>query len=276
MRSAMPSRRSFPFTLAFTALPLLASGCREEKAAPPLSSLAPAPLPTVPGSQPAVADAGIEAAREAAYQVAPAELFGEPVPTGAARVELVGGVAKLRGKDHALEDASARAQLLAAAGGKVLLVPDADTYVAQVAPLLVALEDGKVETWLGHPSGKVAWKLTLRDEAEFNTWLEQPVPGKVRIVQRADGLELVTNMGKVLGADPNGPSLPLRGGRLDVAAERAGLEKVQKRFEAPDICLLPSFGTELAQVAEVLSGTFRAAGEGIFPERCLVYPRPRK
>jgi len=258
------------------ALPLLASGCREEKAAPPLSSLAPAPLPSMPSVPAAAADAGAEALREATYQVAPAALFGEPLPGGAARVELRGGVAKLGGKEHPLEDAAARAHLVSAVGTKVLLVPDADTYLAQAAPLLAALEDGKVETWLGHPSGKVAYKLTLRDEPEFNTWLEQPVPGKVRIVQRADGLELVTNMGKVPGADPNGPSLPLRGGQLDVAAERVGLEKVQKRFEAPDICLLPSFGTELAQVAEVLSGTFRAAGEGIFPERCLVYPRPRK
>ena len=258
------------------ALPLLTAGCREERPAPPLSSLAPAPLPTVPGSQPALApDAGAEASREAAFQVVPAETYGEPLPEGATRLELRGTTAQLSGKAHPVDNAEQRAQLLAAAGGKVLLAPDADTFLAQAAPLLAALEDGKVETWLLHPSGKVAYRLTLRDEPGFNRWLEQPVAGKVRIVQRADGLELVTNLGKVPGADPNGPSLPLRGGQLDVAAERAGLEKVQKRFEAPDICTLPSFGTELSQVAQVLSGTFRAQGEGIFPERCLIYPRPR-
>jgi hypothetical protein len=258
------------------ALPLLAAGCRDEKPAPPLSSLTPAPLPRLPGGAAPAPDAGAEPGREAAYQVAPAALFGEPLPAGAARVELQGGEARLGGQAHRVEDPTQRARLLAAAGGRVLLVPDAETYLAQAAPLLAALEDGKVETWLAHPSGRVAFRLTLRDEPEFNAWLEQPVPGKVRIVQRADGLELVTNLGKVPGGDPNGPSLPLRGGQLDVAAARAGLEKVQKRFEAPDLCVLPSFGTELAQVAEVLSATFRAAGEGIFPERCLVYPRPRK
>ena len=257
-------------------LPLLFTGCKEEKPAPALSSLAPAPLPTLPGSSVAVsADAGSEAAREAAYAVAPAETYGEPLPERAARVELRGEVAQLGGKPFKLDDSAQRAQLLAAAGNKVLLAPDGDTYLAQVAQLLAGLEDGKVETWLLHADGKVAYRLTLRDEPGFNAWLEEPVPGKVRIVQRADGLELVTNMGKVPGADPNGPSLPLRGGQLDVAAARVGLEKVQKRFEAPDICMLPSFGTELAQVAQVLSGTFRAAGQGIFAERCLVYPRPK-
>jgi hypothetical protein len=231
----------------------------------------------MPGSSvPVVADAGTEARREAAYTVAPAETYGELPPEGAARVELHGEVAQLGGKTFKPDDAAQRALLLAAVGSKALLAPDGDTFLAQVAPLLAALEDGKVETWLLHPSGKVAYRLTLRDEPGFNAWLEQPVPGKVRIVQRADGLELVTNMGKVPGADPNGPSLPLRGGQLDVAAERVGLEKVQKRFEAPDICMLPSFGTELAQVAQVLSGTFRAPGQGIFAERCLVYPRPKQ
>lgn len=256
----------------------LLGACREERPAPPLSSLAPPPLPSLPGAAVPAKDAGEEAAREALFEVAPAPVYGEPLPEGGTRISLEGGSARVGGKTFALEDGAARDALLAAAGKRVLLVAsDADTYLAQVSGLLAALDDGDVETWLLHPEGAVAYRLVLRDEVAFNAWLEEPVPGKVRIIQRADGLELSTNMGKVLGKDPNGPSLPVRGGKLDVAAERAGLEKIQERFKgAPDVCVMPSYGTELAKVATVLSGTFRAQGEGIFSERCLVYPRPKR
>jgi hypothetical protein len=36
--------------------------------------------------------------------------------------------------------------------------------------------------------------------------------------------------------------------------------------------LVPSFGTELAKIATALSGFYRAPGERIFSEICLVYP----
>ncbi|MEN9797031.1 MAG: hypothetical protein RL653_727 [Pseudomonadota bacterium] len=255
----------------------LLGACREERPAPSLSSLAPAPLPSLPGAAVPAKDAGEEAAREALFEVAPAPVFGEPLPAGAVRAVLEGSLARVGEKPYALEDASARGALVTAVGKRVLLAPDADTFVAQVSGLLAALDDADVETWLLHPGGAVAYRLVLRDEAAFNAWLEEPVPGKVRIIQRADGLELSTNMGKVVGRDPNGPSIPVRGGKLDVAAERAGLEKIQERFKgAPDLCVMPSYGTELAKVATVMSGTFRAEGEGIFAERCLVYPRPKR
>jgi hypothetical protein len=256
----------------------LLGACQEERPAPPLSSLTPAPLPLLPGAAVQAKDAGEDAAREALFEVAPAMVYGERAPEGVTRISLEGGRAQVGGKAFALEDKAARDALLASAGKRVLLVAaDADTYVAQVSGLLAALDDADVETWLLHPDGAVAYRLVLRDEVAFNAWLEEPVPGKVRLIQRADGLELSTNMGKVPGRDPNGPSLPVRGGKLDVAAQRAGLEKLQERFKgAPDVCVMPSYGTELVKVATVLSGTFRAQGEGIFAERCLVYPRPKR
>ena len=121
-------------------------------------------------------------------------------------------------------------QILSALGKHpALLVPDTDTYMAEVAPLLAALDDAHVETWILHPGGTVAFPVRLRDEAAFDAWLDEPKPGKLRIIQRQDGLELVSGVGKVLGPDPNGPTVPVRGGHLDIATTREGLDRHQAR-----------------------------------------------
>lgn len=236
---------------------LLLTGC-QEKPAPALNSLKPAPLPTVD----AVAlpsDSGVDL-HEATFQVAPYELFGEEVPTGTSVVSFRKGevlVEKLK-------------------EGPTLLTFDEETYLAQLAPRLAELDDLNAEVWLKHPRKDVAFKVRLMDEPAFQQWLTEPVPGQLRIVQRADGLELTTNMGKLPGFDPNGPSIPVRGGKLDIASLRASLKKLKQRFgsKATQVCLLPSFGTELWKITEVMSGTFRSNGDAIYEDLCLVYPRP--
>ncbi len=190
-------------------------------------------------------------------------VWGDPIPKEAARIELLGGSAKLGGKPLG--------ELRGV--GRALLITDFDTFLAEVAPVLGMLDRSAIETWLVHPAAAVAFKLALKDERAFQSWLDQPIPGRIRVVQRADGLELQTGLGKLAGPDPNGPTIPLREGQLDLRLLRQSLLSLQRRFQnANDACLVPSFGTELAKIATALSGFYRAPGERIFSEICLVYP----
>jgi len=244
-------------------------GCQQPKA-PPLKTLAPAPLAPLQASAPA--DAG----REAAYRVEAAPVWGSALPAGAVRLLLQGPAVQLGTGRFDVDTAEGRARVLAAVGpGPALLVPDATTYLAQVAPLLAALDDAAVASWLLHPNGQVAFQLTLRDAPAFDAWLHRPVPGALRIIQRQDGLELVSNVGKLPGGDANGPTVPRRGGQLDVALAREGLQRMKKRFpEAEGLCVVPSFATELRETATVLTAAWAAADQPLFASLCLVYPRP--
>ncbi len=167
-------------------------------------------------------------------------------------------------------------QVLQALGGgacAVLLDSDPERYLADLAEILAILADARCEVWIRHPDAPVGFKVTLRDNAQFERWLNEPQPGKIRIIQRADGFELQTNVGKMAGLDPNGPTVPTRGGQLDIARLRRGLERLKERFSnAPDSCLVPSYGTELPSIARALSGYYRAQHQRIFDELCLVYP----
>jgi hypothetical protein len=50
---------------------------------------------------------------------------------------------------------------------------------------------------------------------------------------------------------------------------------LKERFgDVPDACLVPSFGTELAQIGQALSGFYSGTAKPIFDQLCLVYPRP--
>jgi len=258
-------RRAISFVIPWVCI--AASGC-EERRAPPLSALTPAPLAPL-------ATTGADAGNDP-HRLPPAPVWGAPLPAGAVRVTFGGGQARAKGASVQLAPDAGVGPLLAAVGtSAVLLVPDESTYLAEIAPLLAALEDAHVPTWVLHPGGAVAFPVALRDEAGFDAWLDQPVPGKLRVIQRQDGLELVSGIGKMTGPDPNGPTVPLRGGRLDVGTAREGLQRLQLRFHAPDACLVPSFGTELRSVATVLSAFYGAPGEPLFRTVCLVYPRPR-
>ncbi|MBL8949581.1 MAG: hypothetical protein JNK82_02315 [Myxococcaceae bacterium] len=191
------------------------------------------------------------------FKVAPFTPAGPPLPEGVKTVQLDG-------------------DMKPEAAPKVLLVPVGETYLAQVTLLLGALDDAGSEVWLRHPEGPLAYRVELRDEAAWQEWLDDPVPGKLRVIHRADGFELQTNMGKLPGVDPNGPSVPVRGGRMDLPTLRKGFERVKQRFqEAPDVCFVPSMGLSLADIAAALATNYPTADAPIFSELCLVYPRPR-
>jgi hypothetical protein len=246
------------------------AGCQREESAPPLKALAPAPLQPLQAALPA--DAG----REAAYRVKAAPVWGEALPATAVRVQLLGAQAEVGNTGFDVGTSEGCAGVLAAVGkGPALLVPDADTYLAQVAQLLAALDDGAVETWLLHPSGKVAFHVALRDAPTFDAWLHEPNPGALRVIQRQDGLELVSNVGKLPGSDPNGPTVPRRGGQLDVTLAREGLARLKSRFSNADtLCVVPSFATELRETASLLTAAWASKDGPLFASLCLVYPRP--
>jgi hypothetical protein len=253
-------------SLVFSWMCVVAAGC-EERSAPPLASLAPAPLSPLTS---AAADGGTDP-----HRLAPAPVWGAPLPGGAVRVTFSSGVARAGGASASLGQDAGVASLLPAIGkGPALLVPDDATYMAEVAPLLAALDDAKVPTWILHPGGAVAFRVELRDEAAFDAWLDEPRPGKLRVIERQDGLELVSGIGKLPGPDPNGPTVPVRGGQLDIATTRDGLRRLQARFKVPDACLVPSFGTELRAVGTVLSAFWTGPKEPLFDTVSLVYSRP--
>lgn len=255
----MSPRRS-PLLLAAA---LLAAGCRKEDTpAEPLASLTPPPLPKVVAK---------------AEGVVPAEVYGEPVPEKALRVELAGESVRLGSERFVPSRPEEQARLRERVKGQaVLLVPDADTFLAQTSELFALLRESASQVWLLHPDAPVAYALVLRDEQGFQAWLAEVAPGKVRIIQRQDGFELTTNMGKLPGPDANGPSIPVRGGKQDISTLRTGLGRLKGRFTtAEDVCLVPSFGMELAQAARALGGVFVAPGEPLFETLCLVYPTPR-
>jgi hypothetical protein len=253
-------------SLVFSWVCVLAWGC-EERSAPPLSSLAPAPLSPL-GS--AGADGGTDP-----HRLPPAPVWGAPLPASAVRVTFGAGEVRAGSSVASLRaDAGVTLVLSAIGKGPALLVPDDTTYMAEIAPLLASLDEAKVPTWVLHPGGSVAFRVELRDEATFDAWLDDSKPGKLRVVQRQDGLELVSGIGKLPGPDPNGPTVPVRGGRLDIATAREGLERLRARFHAADACLVPSFGTELRAVGTVLSAFWSGPKEPLFDTVCLVYPRP--
>jgi hypothetical protein len=235
-----------------------------------LKALAPAPFPPLQDVLPP--DAG----REAAYRVKPAAVWGDAVPASAVRLQLLGTQVQVAGTRFEAATQDGCAQVLGAVGrAPVLLVPDADTYLAQAAPLLASLDDAGTETWLLHPGGKVAFRLALHDAPAFDVWLHIPRPGALRVIQRQDGLELVSNVGKLPGSDANGPTVPRRGGQLDVALAREGLERLKSRFsDAETLCVVPSFATELRETAALLSAAWASADGPLFTALCLVYPRP--
>jgi hypothetical protein len=199
---------------------------------------------------------------DAIFQIKPLPILGPALPGDAVVVDVVG------------ESAKTGAVPFVVGPSRVLLMPDADTYLSQVAPLLTALHDSKATVFLKHPDANIAFKITLRDEPGFVKWLEEAVPGKIRVIHRADGFELQTNIGKLPGGDPRGPTVPLRGGNMDLFMLQRGFSMLQKRFSAPDLCFVPSFGMELSQVARAMAAVYREDETALFQEICLIYPRP--
>jgi hypothetical protein len=239
--------------------------CSEKPAAPApeLKSLAPAPLPPLDG--------------EPAFQMAPAPVFGEEPPSKALRMTLTARQVQLAGADFALESPESMRALQAKAKEAVVLVASqGDVFLAQATPALEALDEAGAQVWIQHPlDARVAFPVLLRDEASFQIWIDEDKLGKVRAIQRADGFELMTKIGKLPGPDPSGPTVPVRGGQVDIATLRRGLGRLKERFpRSDDACLVPSFGTELQAIGRALGGFWSAAHDPIFSQVCLVYPRP--
>lgn len=244
---------------------LVLAGCKGKPAEPSAPSRT-APRPLQPLERVvSAADAGPGAEVEASSSVVPLPPVGPSVPPGAKRLVLDGEGATLDGQPVPP----------VLPPGPLLLAPTPETYLAQAAGWLARLDDAEAEVWLAHPEAGIAVRLELRDEVAFRAWLDEPVPGKVRVIHRQDGFEVMTNLGKLPGGDPNGPTVPVRGGQLDLTTLQRGLQRVRQRFpEAPDVCFVPSFGIELSQTARSLVVDFAASDAPIFPSVCLVYPRP--
>lgn len=262
---------------------LLALGCKKEQP-PPKPMPAPKPLEALIPERPANAaavDAGpnaTEAEREALFEVAPFTIHGKVAPANAVAIELVGDSMKVGdGGLTIIDEGSAQKAVQSLGGAPVLLSSQDGTYLAQVTPLLTALDDAKAEVWLKHPEAPFSYKLVLRDEPAFQAWLDDPEPGKVRIIERADGYELTTGLGKLHGLDPNGPTVPVRGGKLDLATLQKGLDRVKARFKsAPELYFVPSYGTDLTNLARTVAANWLSNDEVVFSEQDWVYPRPVK
>jgi hypothetical protein len=224
-----------------------------------------APLEQVKGDK-VVPDGSVDD-REAIFQIVPLEVVGPAAPEKALKVLLDGEKATV---DGAPFDPKSVKQ-----NDDVLLVPVGETYLVQAAALLAALDDVGADAYLQHPDEPIAWPIDLRDEGAFQSWIDDPEPGKVRVIHRADGFELQTNLGKLAGQDPNGPTVPVRGGQMDLKTLQRGIERVAKHFKTKDLCFVPSFGMELQQVSRAFAVNWSNAETAWFPTECLVYPRPR-
>ena len=253
---------------------LLLFGCSEKNKEPPQSA-APAPLPALEPER-MVADGSTDDAREALFRVEAVPAWGEGLPLSAQPLYVEATTISVGKKTVSRLAPDWSAQVRGLLSGKqcaVLLDSDPERYLADLADLLELLAKAGCDVWIRHPDAPVAFKVTLRDNTEFERWLVEPAPGKIRVIQRADGFEIQTNIGKMAGSDRNGPTVPTRSGKLDIGRLPRALEQLKERFSnAPDSCLVPSYGIELPSIARALSGYYRAEGKRIFNELCLVYP----
>ncbi|MFL5318038.1 MAG: hypothetical protein ACJ790_00175, partial [Myxococcaceae bacterium] len=141
---------------------LVASACTcNEKPAPPLSSLKPAPLPDVRPARPS--DGGDD--REAAYQVAPATAYGAWQFKAEDVVHLTDKGAEWQGKSFSFEDPALLSSV--AATDRVTVTWDEGVYLAQAAPLFAALDDGGKSFQLVADRLGTAYAPRLRDETAF-------------------------------------------------------------------------------------------------------------
>lgn len=108
---------------------------------------------------------------------------------------------------------------------------------------------------------------------QFGEWLDAQRPyAKIRLVMRSDGIEVVTDRGKVPGPDRYGPSIPPVEGRPDFASLEEVLRKLASRFpDEEQAVLAPSAGLEMSDVAHALALLHGPGGER-FEEVFLVYP----
>lgn len=108
---------------------------------------------------------------------------------------------------------------------------------------------------------------------DFAAWLDASKPlGKVRVILRGDGMEVVARRGKLPGPDRYGPSLPTVAGKPDFdGLERAAAKLAAHFSDEEEAALAPSGATRLEVAARALSSLSGPAGER-FGTTYLVYP----
>ena len=149
----------------------------------------------------------------------------------------------------------------------------ADLSVA-LATLGLALEPAQqacLEAWDGKERRCIPFRPFSGEE--FGAWLDADKPlGKLRVVMRSDGLEVVTDRGKIPGPDRHGPSLPSLGSRPDYAGLEDAASRLKSRFpDETTAGLVPSASIPVAQAARVLA-LLSGPGGDRFEETFLVYP----
>lgn len=150
-----------------------------------------------------------------------------------------------------------------------------DTMLFQMVELLAGLHEARVSVWVADAESTMGYPVELKHERDFQAWIDQAVPGKVRVIGRADGFEVQTNMGKVPGVDPNGPTVPPRGGQQDFATLKRALARAKELFpKADDVAFVPSYATTLRHIARSISANAESPSSFIFSRVYLVYPHP--
>ncbi|MBI5545740.1 MAG: hypothetical protein HY901_17770 [Deltaproteobacteria bacterium] len=108
---------------------------------------------------------------------------------------------------------------------------------------------------------------------DFGAWLDADKPlGKLRVIMRSDGMEVVADRGKLPGPDRYGPSLPPVEGKPDFAGLDRAASLLAVRFRDETVAgLAPSPSLPVAQVAHALA-LLNGPGGGRFETTFLVYP----
>jgi hypothetical protein len=108
---------------------------------------------------------------------------------------------------------------------------------------------------------------------ELGSWLDAPKPlGKIRLVMRSDGIEVVADRGKVPGPDRFGPSLPPVLGKPDFEGLEPIMCQMSARFPEEDqAAVVPSARMSVGDVARALAALSGPDGSR-FSRLFLVYP----
>jgi hypothetical protein len=175
-------------------------------------------------------------------------------------------------------EAACAAALQALRGKRLALELDSASRMAELsAPLSTltsALEDGELVCLaVADSKGRRCVPFRPFSGEDFGEWLDADKPlGKLRVVMRTDGLEVVTDRGKVPGPDRYGPSLPSLGGKPDYPGLENAARRLADRFPDEDTAgLAPSPSIPVGQVARVLAALSGPEGRR-FPRTFLVYP----
>lgn len=182
------------------------------------------------------------------------------------------------GRRCGLTDVGCAEALAALRGKAIALELDPDLAMADLTVPLSRLSEGledRATACLAVSDSRERRCIPFRPMSgeEFGAWLDAEKPlGKLRVVMRADGMEVVADRGKVPGPDRFGPSLPTVAGLPDFLGLDPMLGKLARRFpEEDEACLAPSSGLALREVGKAL-GMLSGPGGERFPRPYLVYP----